>query len=176
MSEYYFSLSFTPNTLFSWKLVWHSKIPPRVAFFSWTVALGKILTLENLWYKGVAVVDWCCMCEKRGESMNHSSSYYYSVCLFLDFFLTHSLWILSNFVHLSLGCPEIFAPDLAQIFEEKGWYHGKSEKKRYKLSLSLIFHCPKPFNSTFTWCKACQDMDICSNQSDKKTKSTQYSW
>ena len=30
-------------------------------------------------------------------------------------------------MHLSLGCPEIFASDLAQIFEEKGWYHGKSE-------------------------------------------------
>ena len=71
MSEYYFSLSSTPDTLFPWKPVWHSKIPPRVAFFSWTVALGKILTLENLWYKGVAVVDWCYMCKKSGESMNN---------------------------------------------------------------------------------------------------------
>ena len=70
VSEYYFSLSFNPNTLFSWKLVWHSKIPPRVAFFSWTVALGKILTLENLWYKGIAVVDWCYTCKKSGESVN----------------------------------------------------------------------------------------------------------
>ena len=78
-------------------------------------------------------------------------------------------------MHLSLGCPEIFAPDLAQIFEEKGRYHGKFEKKRYKLSLSLIFHRPKPFNSMFTLCKACQDMDISINQSEKKTKSTQYS-
>ena len=60
-SEYYLSLSSTPNTLFPWKLVWRSKIPPRVAFFSWTAALGKILTLKNLWYKGVATVDWCCV-------------------------------------------------------------------------------------------------------------------
>ena len=71
MSEYYFSLSSTPDTFFPWKPVWHSKIPPRVAFFSWIAALGKILTLENLWYKGVAVVDWCYMCKKSGESMNN---------------------------------------------------------------------------------------------------------
>ena len=47
--------------------MWHSKIPPRVAFFSWTAALGKILTLENLWYKGVAVIDWYYMCKNNGE-------------------------------------------------------------------------------------------------------------
>ena len=69
--EYYFFLSSTLDTLFPWKLVWHSIIPPRVAFFSWTVTLGKILTLENLWYKGVAVVDWCYTCKKSGESVNH---------------------------------------------------------------------------------------------------------
>ena len=51
--------------------MWHSKVPPRVAFFSWTASLGKILTTENLWYKGVAVVDWCYMCKKSGELVNH---------------------------------------------------------------------------------------------------------
>jgi len=64
----------TPSTLdisFPWKPVWRSKVPPRVAFFSWTASLGKILTTENLWYKGVAVVDWCYMCKKSGESVNH---------------------------------------------------------------------------------------------------------
>uniref|UniRef100_A0A7N2L7I8 ARM repeat superfamily protein n=1 Tax=Quercus lobata TaxID=97700 RepID=A0A7N2L7I8_QUELO len=48
--------------------VWCSKIPPRVAFFSWTVALGKILTLDRLWNKGVPVMDWCFMCKRSGES------------------------------------------------------------------------------------------------------------
>ena len=46
--------------------MWRSKVPPRVAF-SWTISLGKILTTENLWYKGVAVVDWCYMCKKSGN-------------------------------------------------------------------------------------------------------------
>ena len=71
VSEFYLSLSSTLDISFPWKPVWRSKVPPRVAFFSWTAALGKILTLENLWYKGVAVVDWCYMCKKSGESVNH---------------------------------------------------------------------------------------------------------
>ena len=70
VSEYYLSLSSTPDISFPWKPVWHSKVPPRVAFFSWTAALGKILTIENLWYKGVVVVDWCYMCKKSEELGN----------------------------------------------------------------------------------------------------------
>ena len=44
--------------------LWRSKVPPRVAFFSCTASLGKILTTENLWYKGVTVVDGA-LCVKR---------------------------------------------------------------------------------------------------------------
>jgi len=29
--------------------VWRTKVPLRVAFFVWSVALGKILNMENLW-------------------------------------------------------------------------------------------------------------------------------
>ena len=72
VSEYYLSLSSTLDiSSFAWKPMWHSKVPPKVAFFSWTTALGKILTIENLWYKGVTIVDWCYICKKSGESVNH---------------------------------------------------------------------------------------------------------
>jgi hypothetical protein len=37
----------------------------------WTASLGKILTLDNLRKRGLTVVDWCCMCKKSGESINH---------------------------------------------------------------------------------------------------------
>ena len=57
VSEYYLSLSSTPDISFPWKPVWRSKVSPRVASFSWTATLGKILTIDNLWCKGVAVVD-----------------------------------------------------------------------------------------------------------------------
>jgi hypothetical protein len=26
---------------------WKAKVPPRVAFFSWTAALGRLLTIDN---------------------------------------------------------------------------------------------------------------------------------
>ena len=70
-SKYYFSLSSNPNIVFPWKPVQRSKIPLRVAFFSWTPTLGKILILENLWYEGVTIADWCYVCKKSGESVNH---------------------------------------------------------------------------------------------------------
>ena len=56
--------------VFPWKVLWCSKIPPRVAFFSWTVALMKILTIDNLWKKEIIMLDWCCMCKRSGESVD----------------------------------------------------------------------------------------------------------
>ena len=40
--SYYHSLSSPRNISFPWKVGRRSKIPPWVAFFSWTAALGKI--------------------------------------------------------------------------------------------------------------------------------------
>ena len=51
---FYHSLS--PSVIdFPWKMMWQSKVPPRVAFFSWTAALGKILTMDNLWKRHIIV-------------------------------------------------------------------------------------------------------------------------
>jgi hypothetical protein len=60
-----------PPGIFPWKSVWKAKVPSRVAFFVWTVALGKILTTENLRKRRVTILDWCCMCKSSGESVNH---------------------------------------------------------------------------------------------------------
>ena len=51
--------------------MWQSKVPPRVAFFSWTAALGKILTTDNLRKRHLAVLEWCFMCKRCGESVDH---------------------------------------------------------------------------------------------------------
>ena len=67
-----FYLSFYPPTLsFPWKLVWQWKVPPRVAFFSWSASLGKILTIDNLCRRSIIVLDWCYMCKRCGESVDH---------------------------------------------------------------------------------------------------------
>uniref|UniRef100_A0A7N2MW27 Reverse transcriptase zinc-binding domain-containing protein n=1 Tax=Quercus lobata TaxID=97700 RepID=A0A7N2MW27_QUELO len=47
---------------FPWKIIWRSKAPPRVAFFVWTAALRKILTIDNLRKRKIRIIDWCCMC------------------------------------------------------------------------------------------------------------------
>ena len=40
-------------------------------FFVWTVALGKILTCDNLVKRGYTKVSWCCICRCNGETMDH---------------------------------------------------------------------------------------------------------
>ena len=51
---FYHSLSLSVID-FPRKMMWQSKVPPRVAFFSWTAALGKILTTDNLWKRHIMV-------------------------------------------------------------------------------------------------------------------------
>jgi hypothetical protein len=70
-SYYYVFLQPCPKENFPWKCVWKAKVPPRVAFFIWTAALGKILTTENLRKRRVIILDWCCMCKSSGESTKH---------------------------------------------------------------------------------------------------------
>lgn len=47
------------------------KVPLKVAFFGWTTTIGKILALDNLRKRNVIVVDWCCMCKRSRESIDH---------------------------------------------------------------------------------------------------------
>ena len=70
-SYYYVLIQPHPEDNFPWKCVWRAKVPPRVAFFTWTAALGKILTTDNLRKRRVIILDWCCMCKSSGESTNH---------------------------------------------------------------------------------------------------------
>jgi hypothetical protein len=56
---------------FPWKSIWKAKVLPRVAFFSWIVALGRLLTIDNLQKRNLILVDWCCMCKKGGENVDH---------------------------------------------------------------------------------------------------------
>ena len=81
--SYYHAIQGASNSLFSWKGVWKPKIPKHVAFFLWTAAHGRILTLDNLMLKGRPLANWCCMCCDDGESVDH---------LLLHCPVTHSLW------------------------------------------------------------------------------------
>jgi hypothetical protein len=71
VKSYYQILSLNTPLGFPWKSIWKVGAPPRVAFFVWTAAHGKILTMDNLRKRHLCIVDWCCMCKHSGESPNH---------------------------------------------------------------------------------------------------------
>ena len=62
VSAYYHLLVGHSEQFFPWKSFWKQKIPSRVAFFVWTAALGKCLTIGNLRKRKVCILDWCYMC------------------------------------------------------------------------------------------------------------------
>ena len=69
--DYYNLLVGSNDYCFPWKSIWKQKIPSQVAFFVWTVALGKCLTIDNLRRRKVWILDWCYMCKCNGESVDH---------------------------------------------------------------------------------------------------------
>jgi hypothetical protein len=71
VKSYYNFLLPTAGHLGPWKRIWKTGAPPRVAFFVWAAALGRILTIDNLRRRHVIVLDWCCMCKESGESISH---------------------------------------------------------------------------------------------------------
>ena len=104
--SYYHAIRGASNSLFPWKGVWKPKIPKHVAFFLWTAAYGRILTLDNLMLKGCPLANWCWMCCCDGESVDH---------LLLHCPVTHSLltlmiqafgihWVMPGLVAGLLSC------------------------------------------------------------------------
>jgi hypothetical protein len=71
VKSYYEVLNRKDALPFLWKSIWRVKAPAREAFFVWTTTLGKILTHDNLRKRSVVVIEWCCMCKKSGESIEH---------------------------------------------------------------------------------------------------------
>ena len=42
-----------------------------MAFFIWTAALDKILTIDNLGLRKIRITNWCYMCKCNGEFVDH---------------------------------------------------------------------------------------------------------
>ena len=97
VSDYYKILVGNTFLGFPWKSIWKQKISSRVAFFVWTAALGKCLTIDNLRKRKVWILDWCYMCKRNGESVDH---------LFLIVLLLwiYGLWFWVYLEYLGLCC------------------------------------------------------------------------
>jgi hypothetical protein len=70
VKSFYNILNSNVSFPFPWKSIWHTKAPPRVAFFVWSAALGKILTLDNLRKKNMVLINRSGMCKKDEESID----------------------------------------------------------------------------------------------------------
>jgi hypothetical protein len=71
VSSFYNEIIAKDTCPFSWKSIWHIKAPPRVAFFVWLAALGKILTQDNLRKKNMVMISRCGMCKRDEETVDH---------------------------------------------------------------------------------------------------------
>ncbi|XP_040992740.1 uncharacterized protein LOC121239540 [Juglans microcarpa x Juglans regia] len=104
--SFYKSLTKLPNTHFPWKGVWRNKAPPKALLFTWTVALGKILTTDNLRKRQVIILEWCCMCKKAGETVDHLMLHCeIARALWSDVFIRIGLiWVMPAIVVELLAC------------------------------------------------------------------------
>lgn len=64
VKSFYRCLSPSLSLPFPWKGIWKLKVPPRVVFFMWTAALGKVLIAENLRKRNIIIISWCNTCKK----------------------------------------------------------------------------------------------------------------
>jgi hypothetical protein len=71
VKSFFSSLTCSGDSRFPWKCVWRTQAPPRAAFFTWSTALGKILTVDNLRKRHLIIVDRCWLCKRDGESVDH---------------------------------------------------------------------------------------------------------
>ncbi|XP_065636444.1 uncharacterized protein LOC136070428 [Quercus suber] len=69
--SFYIALLKALYVSFPWQSIWCVKVPKRVSFFLWTAARNGILTIDNLVKKNLPLVNWCCLCRRDEETVDH---------------------------------------------------------------------------------------------------------
>ena len=105
---------------FPWKKsVW--QVPPRVAFFTWTASLGKILTTDNLRRMNIMLMSWCCMCKADG--------------LFLHCAIAQDLWdMIFSLFGLHWAMPQ-------QVTDLLACWQGRLGRNRHYVIWQANPHC-----------------------------------
>ena len=107
-------------------MIWQSKVPPRVAFFSWSASFGKILTIDNLHKSCVLELDRCYMRKRCGESVDHP--------------LLHCpiAWELWSLVFCLFGIHWVMPHTVLELFEA---WQGRFAWHRHIDVWRLVPHC-----------------------------------
>jgi hypothetical protein len=115
-----------PSLGFPWRGIWKSKVPLRVAFFTWTAVLGKLPTIDNLRKRNMVIVNRCCLCKNAAESIDH---------LFLHCILAKDLW---DSVLLSFGVSWVMPCRVRMLVD---CWQGGLGRQRNSLIWKAIPHC-----------------------------------
>lgn len=54
-----------------WKIIWRTKLPPKVVCFTWTALYEACLTQDNLKKRKFQLPNRCYMCKKEAETTRH---------------------------------------------------------------------------------------------------------
>ena len=95
----------------------------KIRSFLWTMALGRILTSNNLRKRQVVVIDWCCMSKKDGETIDH---------LLLHWPLARELW---NMEFSLIGVSWVMPRGIVKLWA------AKFNKCKSAVIWSMIPHC-----------------------------------
>ena len=45
------------------KIIWNSRVQPKLSFFAWEASWGRVLTLDRFQKKGWALANRCFLCQ-----------------------------------------------------------------------------------------------------------------
>ncbi|CAN1311894.1 Putative ribonuclease H protein At1g65750 [Linum perenne] len=63
--------SFPGDPSFPHSLIWIKEVPTKIQGFCWTTFHMKIASLDNLQKRGFQLANWCVLCHKGTESIDH---------------------------------------------------------------------------------------------------------
>ncbi|WMV31905.1 hypothetical protein MTR67_025290 [Solanum verrucosum] len=113
-----------------WKLIWRTKLPPKVICFRWITLKDSCLTQNNLMRRKFQIVNRCYMCLCNSESINH---------LFLHCTVATGLW---NMFFSLFGLTWVMLRSLREAFVcWSSWKVGKSVKQIWSLVPACILWC-----------------------------------
>ncbi|CAN1331689.1 Putative ribonuclease H protein At1g65750 [Linum perenne] len=62
---------YAPIHDFPYEVIWEKAVPPKIQCFMWMVWHGKIASIDNLQRRGMVLANWCVLCERDAESIDH---------------------------------------------------------------------------------------------------------